>query len=235
MPIVIDMKAMIGDVENNPKYEVLVKVFNQAELVQGCAADVSQAAACLRSLDELEATVKDIQPYHKTLQQALINSALILYARGTHPGVESSGRGAAKTRKHLPVELRPLHDAIITVRNKAVAHVHLGNGLDAWHQNFAVMAPIVSNGGWQPAIVTRAHIYNPDVIDNLRTLIPAVEAIFQERYQDFIKQAAKLFNENPLDATPYLTTAEQLFSCDTKKAQEFLAGQGSGTTSTIYS
>ncbi|TCP95872.1 hypothetical protein C8J46_11127 [Sphingomonas sp. PP-F2F-A104-K0414] len=235
MTKVIDMKAMIKSVENNPKYEVLVNIFYQAELVQGCGADVLQAAACLRSLDELEATIKDILPHHKTLQQALINSAIILYARGTHPGAESGGRGAVKTKKLLPNELRPLHDAIIEVRNKAVAHVHLGNGLDAWHQTFAVMAPTGNAGGWQPAMVTRAHIYNRDVIDKLRILIPAVEAIFQERYQDFLRQAAKLFNENPLDATAYVTKAEQLFSCDTETANKFLAGQGSGTTSTIYS
>lgn len=232
METVIDLQALMRDLLKAKTHVRLTSALKRVLLYQSCAADLRQAAA---SLDLLNASADQAGEalLHPVAEQALLMSAIIFYARSTSGAASKGGRGSGQIRDALPSHLRKKHDAIVELRNRAVAHVHVGTTADDWHQQY--LALVQHGGGWTTMCTSRGVFYNRPIQASLLLLVPAAVAIMKDRFHKATAQGAAEYNaaaaELPVDK--YAMPAEVYFG-DERIARELLATRDPSSPRTVY-
>ena len=142
----------------------------QAWRAQSCLGDLRQAADCADILREMEG-----RPHEQdtsdliAIERALMTTIVMLYARATSTNGDKGERGSIQlSEKKLTAEEWTDHNAILDVRNQAMAHVYSSRKLSDhdWHRNilFAVNA---DENGWKPASASNQTGYHADTFARL--------------------------------------------------------------------
>ncbi|WP_294138361.1 hypothetical protein [Sphingomonas sp.] len=182
----------------------LVNSFERARRIISCYADLQFAKQACEALAEIEPAEDHKGGASATLRQSLMFSAVSYYARATVTQSKSKGKGErGPSRPVFDERLEAMHENVINIRNKALAHVYLDDvdGEDDWHSAKVLM--IEKPGGWWPASVTISSHYDPQVVRDLRELIPVAIAQIDDRVRERQDRAVKLLSqavaERPFD------------------------------------
>ncbi|HET9510016.1 MAG TPA: hypothetical protein VFO80_02605 [Sphingomonas sp.] len=233
MALICDLARMREGLRGDPKFKRIVGALDTAALAQACGADLSQSAASVAALDEMEAMPLPHSMTARIARQALLHSSILLYARATH-GKGEGGRGAVQQVKSLlPAHLRQDHTDLINFRNRSVAHVHSGDTPDSWHQSYAFLVPVPGSAAWQPAMTTRSLMQNKEAIASLRRVLPAAQKILYDRFQNALNSAMEQMQTEQPDIEPFLVDPQSLLK-DPEVAAALLSTQGNGTSATIF-
>lgn len=184
---VADELAGRGDVR-------LRAIVTQAWRAQSCLGDLRQASDCADVLrDMLKRPYEHDTPALLTIERSLLANAIMLYARATSINGHKGERGSIQlSEKKLTLSEWADHNAILDVRNQAMAHVYGSRKLSdhGWHRSifFAVDA---GEGRWQPASASNQTSFHANTFAKLDRILPVaireVKAKFHERMEAVTK------------------------------------------------
>lgn len=168
-----------------------------ADLAQSCLGDLRQAELCCQALESLLISPrKQNTDERSTTEGALLMSAVLLYARATNT---QSGRGSSQIRNLLAKNDQLLHDSIIEVRDRAIAHVDIGMtaGGDHWHNSATFI--VETNRGWKVGSVSqRIQLHRP-TLNALKAILPLAKSILERRFQKKVAQLSEHMNKVKLN------------------------------------
>ncbi len=191
LPRVADLKQVVQSLPKSPVRKKAADIVRRMEITQSCIADLSLAEQNLQTLS-LVHSAAGLDGLHKTtLENALLANACVLYARSTATAGKMGSRGSVSIRDRLSEEEKADHGHLVTLRNRALAHVHSNEAVDesVWHQSRAF---VVEEGeAWLPAAAVRRIQSEPKTFDRLQRMVPKAIEIQREIYN---RQIGKLID-----------------------------------------
>lgn len=185
-------------------------------------ADLAMAAMHLRVATDMEASIQgSSNPDMLHAAGASYNWALILYVRATH--TSSDHRGAVAIVKHYSAEQRELHQAMVSLRNDALAHYGIGPKPHLPWSRDAVVLCINHKQDMKINLPPFRRAYMADVNDALATLLPRSKDInsdnrrllgerFFEEYRNLLRSYSWIKEKLAscsFDAASYCESAER--------------------------
>lgn len=202
LPKFADGEALARDLQRDPRYASLANVIRRAALEQSCASDLSQASSCCDALKWLlESPRQKGTLTRAATENALLTTAILFYARATATSGKKGERGSVDVRdgfrKHDP-DLVIEHQAIIAVRNRAIAHVYPNEIIagELWHEERPFL--VEQAEGWLPAGAKRSIQFHRLTFDRLVRLIPIAQGIIFAKYHKSTGRMTDLYNANPI-------------------------------------
>jgi hypothetical protein len=191
LPRVADLKQVVRSLPKHAAKQKAVDIVRRMEVTQSCIADLSLAEQNLQTLGLVQ-SIEALDGLHKTtLEHALLANACVLYARATATAGKLGSRGSVSIKERLSDTEKVEHGHLVTLRNKALAHVHSNEAVDesVWHQSraFAVEEGLA----WLPAAAVRRIQSEPKTHERLQRLIPRAIEIQREIYD---RQIGKLID-----------------------------------------
>jgi hypothetical protein len=193
-----NLSALIGKLEKLGKYGELRNVLVTAWRAQSCLADLRQSQDCY---DVLEGILKrprsDDNPELLTTERALLMTAIMLYARATSTSGQRGERGSIQLeRGKLTSEQWKNHQALVEVRNQALAHVYPSQQVGGfqWHREivFAIERP---SGMWEAASASNQVSYHKETVERLGRMLPVAKLIVKEKFQKRLAGVTSKINE----------------------------------------
>lgn len=159
----------------------VVGALTNAWRAQSCVADLSQAGAICHQIGNLPTSVLDLLSFPElaNVQTSLMTSAVILYARATHTSGSKSERGSIQLDlKKMNAQQQEDHQALIRIRNGAIAHVETNERIagDHWHANY-LFAKRVRERVWAYASGSTSIGINYDAVRILQRQIPVASSL----------------------------------------------------------
>ena len=197
-PPFVDLLALSENLNRTNKHRKLNKILLQAWRAQSCLGDLLQADECCKFL-RLKVDEKDeiTEPQEQTIIKALQNSAVNLYARATSTSGKLGERGSIQLDTgQLAKEQKEDHEALITLRNQALAHVNLEHKMGArlWHK-ISLFAVLNCIGHWQLAAAPNETTWNRETLECLERMLPLAIKFMQGKSRTRISAASEALNE----------------------------------------
>jgi len=196
LPRFTDLRAVARDLSGSPQFAKLDKAIRQTAMVQSCVGDLSLAKTTCEALAELRASPRKRGSVHRAATEfALLMSAVTLYARATRTSGSQGERGSVSIVGKLTADQLEDHEALIDIRNRALAHVYSGEATadGVWHVE-RLFAVDYGDIGWQPASVTKRFQFNQSTFARLLRQIPVAHALVLARFHERIRQLTDLLN-----------------------------------------
>jgi hypothetical protein len=219
LPRLADLTRVVRSLPKHAAKRKAVDIVRRMEITQSCIADLSLAEQNLQTLG-LVHSVTELDGLHKTtIEHALLANACVLYARATATAGKMGSRGSVSIRDRLSDDEKTDHSHLVTLRNKALAHVHSNETLDesVWHQSRAFA--VEEGPAWLPAAAVRRIQSEPKTFERLKRMIPKAIEIQREIYDRQIGNLinvlheigvpASAFEENLLDPTILFGSVEE--------------------------
>lgn len=197
-PEYLDFAGIAHTVDELKRDRRLGDMVRRAGIAQSCIADLREAADCVEAADRSidgwseEAVRRD----NSVVEAALLLSAVVLYARATSTDAKKGERGPVQIASTLNPEQRVDHEALLTVRNRALAHVYAGDHVDGvrWHQTAICL--VSGDDGWQGAALVRRVSVERETLARLKRQIPIATDTIQAVFQKRLAQALTLLTES---------------------------------------
>jgi len=198
-PAFIDLHTLYEELYREPHYQKAKKWLKAAILRNACVADLKQAGDCLESLAQLKASPRKSGTMERTVTEAaLLNHAITLYARATATKGKRGERGSRSISHELTDSQKDDHDALVDVRNRAIAHVYQGEQIDRtiWQQTVPLLIEFPPS--FQPLFATQTIQFNKIAFERLARQLPVAAALMRGHFQDSINQFMESLHSTPL-------------------------------------
>lgn len=209
-------------------------VVTQAWRAQSCLGDLKQANDCMDVLrDMLKRPTEQDTPALLTVERSLMANAIMLYARATSTNGDKGERGSIQlSEKKLTSEEWLDHNAILDVRNQAMAHVYPSRKLSDhdWHRSifFAVDS---GQGRWKPASATNQTSFHADTFSKLERILPVALRELKAKFHERMDAVSKVVNADVKAATLLKHVFDPVAAFGTEDAVRIvLAGAGQADT-----
>lgn len=172
-------------------------IVTQAWRAQSCLGDLRQASDCADVLrDMLKRPFEQDTPAPLTIERSLLANAIMLYARATSTNGHKGERGSVQlSEKKLTSGEWEDHNAILDVRNQAMAHVYGSRKLSkhVWHRSvfFAVEA---GDGRWRPASASNQTSFHADTFTKLDRMLPVAIREVKTKFHERMEAVANVVN-----------------------------------------
>lgn len=210
-PPFIDLRDLESRLADDPAFRPLRRMLRRTLLAQSCTADLQQASDCVASLDALPQLFGRAVTAHRiTIEASLLTTAVLLYARATGGSDSRGERGSIKIASKLTPEQGIDHQAIISLRHRAFAHVYTNEPVGdepSWHSD--LIFAVATERGWKPGAAANRVQLNPKVVERLRRQIPVARALLYFKFQERMDQLTDLLNSMPIDVKVW---AESFFN-----------------------
>jgi hypothetical protein len=228
---------MAAELEADPQYAKLGYAVRSALVAQSCVADIRQAVDCCAALRSVLGSPRKIGTIERlTIESSLLANAVMLYARATATAAKDGERGAIKITPKMTTEQRADHDILVTIRNRALAHVYTAEPIDGelWHQ--AVLFAVETEGtGWRPAAGSRRVQNNLSTLERLERQLPVAHAMLTAKSRKRIDAITGMLNDDPLPLATFerfqFDPVERFGSAEA--VQTILRGQAVGEASAL--
>lgn len=182
LPPIVDLRAVANDLVGRSGLERLVSMINRVARIQSCIGDLKEAHDCCVAIAETVAgNVLGAPEVLEMLRASALVRAITLYERAVNAASKRGERGSFAIREQLSEAERVDHDALVAVRNRALAHVHVGDDIEGetWHRSlfFAVRHP----QGWAPASASERVHFHREAFDRCCRALPVASAILEAR------------------------------------------------------
>lgn len=195
-PTFTDLGALADELATRGNVK-LRAVMTQAWRAQSCLGDLRQAADCVAVLKtSSERPTSDDTPFLMATDRALMTTAILLYARATSTNGGKGERGSVQlAEKKLTPDQWADHQAILDVRNQAMAHVYSSRMLGGhhWHRDI-FFAVDQGDGHWKPASASNQTSFHAPTFQKLERMLPIAHSALKENFHDRMEAVSKLIN-----------------------------------------
>lgn len=230
-PAFTDLAAVAAELASRGKGS-LRAIMTQAWRAQSCLGDLRQASDCVDVLrDMLKRPNDQDTPALLTVERSLMANAIMLYARATSTNGDKGERGSIQlSEKKLTPEEWADHNAILDVRNQAMAHVYGSRKLSNhdWHRSifFAVDA---GGGRWKPASASNQTSFHAGTFAKLDRMLPVALRELKLKFHERMKAVTKVVNADVKAATLMKHVFDPVAIFGTEEAvRVLLAGEAQG-------
>lgn len=197
LPRVADLFTLSKSL-SDPKYNRLKRILRQAAVAQSCLSDLKQCLGFLVALEQwLAVPTVDGDPVCLA-RTSLLMSAVLLYARATGTAGNDGQRGSISIHQKLTLKQREDHDALIKIRNRALAHVYSDEAIDDGVWSKVHMMAVETTQGWLPGGATRTIQLSSPVIRRLNRALPIAIDLIEANAQDKMLKTAQEMNASPV-------------------------------------
>lgn len=194
-PPFTDLAAVAEELASRGKNS-LRAMMTQAWRAQSCLGDLRQASDCVDILRDMMDRTEET-PALLTVERALLSNAVMLYARATLTNGDKGERGPIQlSKKKLTPEEWDDHQAILDVRNQAMAHVYRARKLSEheWHRT--MFFAVDSGGGrWKPACASNQTSFHADLFAKLEKMLPIALRELKAKFHERMEAVTKAVNE----------------------------------------
>lgn len=204
IPRFTDVRGIASDLRDEPVYRRLATTIRKAVIAQSCVSDLKQAKSSYEALDRLLASPRKKGTIERsTTEHALLMNAVLLYARAVSTGGGRGERGPIDISSKLTGEQRADHEALLAVRNRALAHVYSREivGDDLWHDDRLFL--VETEAGWKPAAATRRIQFSRLTLDRLHRQVPAAHGMMTQIFHKHIDALSELLIANPVELASF--------------------------------
>ena len=199
LPAFIDLRALADDLAGKSEYRRLRSALDGAGKAQSCAADLALAQTHCDALTQMLPSPRRRGTLtRQATEGALLQLAVILYERATQAASSRGERGSIKIRDHLTPEQRRDHDALVRIRQRALAHVYPNEVVNEQVWQYDVMLAVEQGLAWQPVAATKRVQFNLATFQRLERLLPDVYAMMIARFHKHLAKAMQIMNDSPL-------------------------------------
>ncbi|WP_265571047.1 hypothetical protein [Sphingomicrobium nitratireducens] len=201
-PPFTDLLALSKDLKRTAKQKGLKGALLQAWRAEACLGDLLQASDCCKQLRAIvDQEGKSHGPAEQTVIKALQTTAVMLYARATSTGGKGAERGSIQlNKKVLTGAQKNDHEALISLRNEALAHVNpthkVGDRL--WHK-VSLFAVRNAHGQWTPAAATNETTWHRETLERLERVLPLAIEFVEEKFKTRLKMVEEIMGEAGID------------------------------------
>lgn len=198
-PPFTDLRTLAADLEGSEQYRRLRSAIEKAARTQSCLSDLAQAATCCDALEELLPSPRKKGTLNRSaIEASLLQTGVTLYERATSAAGKRGERGSISIIDHLTDEQRSDHDALVNLRQRALAHVYIGEPIngEVWHRD--VLFAVKVEDAWKPAAASHSLQFDRATFVRLKRQIPAANAILTTRYHTHTNALTAILNENPV-------------------------------------
>jgi hypothetical protein len=201
-PCFVDLHSFYEELRQMPEYGKSQKWLKQAVLRNACQADLNQAADCVTALRSLIASPRKSGTMERAVTEgALLNQAVLLYARATSTGGSQGERGSRSIAHGLtPLQLED-HQALIDIRNRAIAHVYQGQEIDSTVWQRTVPLLIEFPPAFRPCFATQSIQFNRTAFDRLARQLPIATGIMVRAFYEALNKFMEQLATNPVPDT----------------------------------
>lgn len=204
LPHFVDLERLANELSGDDRYRRLTAVVRKAALAQSCKADIEQAKSVVQALKLLLASPRKRGTLERAAtENALLFQAVILYVRATATSGQLGERGSISIREMLTEEQRDDHQALIDLRNRAVAHVYSGEAVagDVWHRQALYL--VETEKGWvTSAAVVRLQLAS-ETMERLKSLLPVAQSLLLARFHRHTNAITALMNEHGVSVVAF--------------------------------
>lgn len=197
-PPFLDLLELAQELKRTRKQEKLSGMLLQAWRAEACLGDLLQADDCCKILrQKVEMDQVAQSPQEQTVAKALQTSAVSLYVRATSTGGKSGERGAIQLpKRRLTTQQIEDHEALIALRNNAMAHVNPKHkaGDRVWHKIVLFAVPN-EQGRWIPAASTNETTFHLQTLARLERMLPTAIEIVGESFTARLRAVSAGLNE----------------------------------------
>lgn len=205
LPPIVDLRAVANDLAGHPGLERLVSMIDRVARMQSCIGDLKEAHDCCVAIAETVAgNVRGAPEVLEMLRASALVRAITLYERAVNAASKRGERGSFAIREQLREAEKIDHDALVSVRNRALAHVHVGDDIEGetWHRSlvFAVRFP----QGWAPASASERVHFHRETFDRCCRILPVARALLEARCHAEMKKLIDALCEAQLSDAAFL-------------------------------
>lgn len=228
-PAFTDLTAVAEELASRGKVG-LRSMLTQAWRAQSCLGDLRQSNDCVEVLREM-VDRKDDSPTLLTVERSLLANAVMLYARATLTNGPKGERGPIQlSEKKLTADEWKDHQAILDVRNQAMAQVYRARKLSEheWHRSvfFAVDA---GGGRWKPACASNQTTFHADTFAKLKRMLPVALRELKLKFHERMEAVTKAVNSEVKASTLRKSVFDPVAAFGSRGAvQALLDGEASG-------
>lgn len=211
-----DLGAFARAVGRDGAHERLAGMIRRLISLHSLHTDLESAADALRALAALSAApARPDDRERLTLESALLENAIVLYARATKS--TSRERAGFDIRSRLSPAERQAHAEICDLRDEAVAHFGSGGSYRGqWKAKAAVFQ--MEEDGFRIGVVARRLAFDRDLLERMEAQIGRARAILGQAYEaqldllttefarllDMDMPFARRLRDHPLDLAAWL-------------------------------
>lgn len=201
-PAFSDLRALAADLEREEEYRRLRSAIEKAVRAQSCVSDVAQAATCCDALNDLLPSPRKQGTLTRSATEAsLLQTAVMLYERATSAAGKRGERGSVSIVAQLTDAQRADHTALVNLRQRAFAHVYVGEPIDGLVWHYDLLFAIEEEGAWKPAAASHRVQFDRATFARLERQIPIATEILTNRFHQHLNQLTTILNEDPVSAT----------------------------------
>jgi len=230
-PAFTDLAAVAEELASRGNVK-LRAILTQAWRAQSCLGDLRQANDCAGVLrDMLKRPNEQDTPALLTVERSLLANAIMLYARATSTNGDKGERGSIQlSEKKLTPEEWADHNAILDVRNQAMAHVYRSRKLSDhdWHR--AVFFAVDAGGGqWKPASASNQTSFHAETFARLEKILPVALREVKAKFHERMEAVTKMVNSDVKASGLRKHVFDPVAVFGTEEAvRALLAGEGQG-------
>ena len=198
-PAFTDLRGLASNLDGQPAYRRLRSVIERAARTQSCVSDLTQAHLCCDALDELLPSPRKVGTLTRSATEAaLLQTAVVLYERGTAAAPKQGERGSISIVEQLTPKQRLDHDALVLLRQRAIAHVYVGEAIEGeiWHRD--LLFAVEMEGAWKAAAASNRVQFNRATFDRLKRQLPVAVALLTTRFHEHLNRLTAMLNDNPV-------------------------------------
>lgn len=233
LPDFTDLRALAAELREQEEYRRLWTSIERAARTQSCVSDLAQAQSCCDALDDLLPSARRKGTLTRSATEAsLLQTAVLLYERATAAAGKRQERGSVSIVEHLSVEQLADHAALVGLRQRAIAHVYVGEAIDGqvWHRD--LLFAIENEGAWKPAAASHRVQFDGPTFARLKRQVPVARAFLTERFHEHLNKLTAILNNNPVPVALFekhrFDPAKMFGSAESARA--VLVGQQVGNT-----
>lgn len=204
LPAFTDLRALAYDLEDQDEFRRLRSAIERAVRTQSCVSDLAQATTCCDALDDTLSSIRRKGTLTRSaIEASLLQTAVMLYERATSAPGKRGERGSISIVDHLTDGQAADHQALVNLRQRAIAHVYAGEKIEGqvWHRD--VLFAVEMERAWKPAAASNRVQFDSVTFTRLRRQVPVAASILTHRFHEHINQLTALLNDNPVPVALY--------------------------------
>jgi len=198
-----DLNDLTNAVATDPRFAKLGPAIKQATSMSSVRNDLSRASEMIAACKESQGRIRAASGQGKTVSradavvtQALLMQAILLYTRAVHS--KGKGRNKLQITNHLSTSGRRIHDQIVELRNRYLAHF---GEPGRWERHRAVLALDIERGDMALSYPHESYYVRAEEARAFEALLAEANRIADEAYATAASrlnlQINRLFDDCP--------------------------------------
>jgi hypothetical protein len=199
--MVIDAARLAEAVADDPRHHRLATTISKAIRLQSCLVDLRQAKDACEAVAWLLASPRGSGSTRKLItESSLLSTAVQLYVRAVGLAGKRGERGSVAIRNALVGTDLDDHDALLALRNRALAHVHTHERLNdrVWHAGMILFVE-TDNSGHRLLATGRSVQFDGASLARAKRAIPVAATLLDGRLSKALEKVRTLVETNPVE------------------------------------